>query len=158
MANLSPVSNESAFADWWAKVSKQVHKSKRRGFNSIIILEAWCLWLHHNKAVFDGVRPSINRINTIFWMKLSVGGLMVLDILRLWVLVLQFLGQGFFWVISEEQVCMVCWHFLLIGLLLCTDVFLRIRRLQFCAQQELVVLCFAYLALYFGPFWTIFFS
>jgi hypothetical protein len=25
--------------------------------------------------------------------------------LRLWFLVLEFLGQGFFWVISEEQVC-----------------------------------------------------
>jgi hypothetical protein len=48
MANLSPDSNESTFADWWAKVSKQVHKSKRRGFNSIIILGAWCLWLHRN--------------------------------------------------------------------------------------------------------------
>jgi hypothetical protein len=26
MANLSPDSNESTFADWWAKVSKQVHQ------------------------------------------------------------------------------------------------------------------------------------
>jgi hypothetical protein len=43
-----------------------VHKSKRRGFNSIIILGAWCLWLHRNKAVFDGVRPSINEIKTVF--------------------------------------------------------------------------------------------
>jgi hypothetical protein len=47
-------------------------------------------------------------------------------------------------VISEEHVCVVCWHFLLIGLLLCAVVFMRIRRLQFCAQQELVILCFAY--------------
>jgi hypothetical protein len=77
-------------------------------------------------------------------MKLSTGGLPVLDILRLWFLVLEFLGQGFFWVISEEQVCVVCWHFLLFGLLLCAAVPRRIRRLQFCAQQELVVLCFAY--------------
>jgi hypothetical protein len=36
-------------------------------------------------------------------MKLSIGGLPMLDILRLWFLVLEFLGQGFFWVISEEQ-------------------------------------------------------
>jgi hypothetical protein len=115
MANLSPASNESAFADWWVKVSKQVHKSKKRGFNNIIILGAWCLWLHRNKAVFDGVRPSINGIKTVFfWMKLSARSLPVLDILRLWVLVLQFLGQGFFWVISEEQLCVVCWHFLLL--------------------------------------------
>jgi hypothetical protein len=31
-----------------------------------------------------------------------------------------------------------------VSLLLRTAVFRRIRRLQFCAQQELVVLCFAY--------------
>jgi hypothetical protein len=35
LANLSPASNESTFADWWEKVCKQVHKSKRRGFKSI---------------------------------------------------------------------------------------------------------------------------
>jgi hypothetical protein len=28
LANLSPASNESAFADWWEKVCKQVHKSR----------------------------------------------------------------------------------------------------------------------------------
>jgi hypothetical protein len=62
-------------------------------------------------------------------MKLSTGGLPVLDILRLWFLVLDFLGQGFFWVISEEQVCVVCWHYLLISLLLCAAVSMLIRRL-----------------------------
>jgi hypothetical protein len=51
LANLSPASNESSFAEWWRKVCKHVHKFKRRGFNSIIILGAWCLWLHRNKAV-----------------------------------------------------------------------------------------------------------
>jgi hypothetical protein len=66
LANLSPASNESTFADWWEKVCKQVHKSKRRGFNSIIILGAWCLWLHRNKAVFDGVRPSFQGIKSVF--------------------------------------------------------------------------------------------
>jgi hypothetical protein len=66
LANLSPASNESTFADWWEKVCKQVHKSKRRGFNSIIILGAWCLWLHRNKAVFDGVKPSIHGIKSVF--------------------------------------------------------------------------------------------
>jgi hypothetical protein len=66
LANLSPASNESAFADWWEKVCKQVHKSKRRCFNSIIILGPWCLWLHRNKAVFYDARPSIHGIKTIF--------------------------------------------------------------------------------------------
>jgi hypothetical protein len=38
----------------------------------------------------------------------------------------------------------VCWHFLLFGLLLRAAVSRRIWRLQFCAQQELVVLCFVF--------------
>jgi hypothetical protein len=71
MANLSPASNESAFADWWVKVTKQVHKSKRIGFNNIIILGAWCLWLHRNTTVFDGVSPSINGIQTIFLVEVE---------------------------------------------------------------------------------------
>jgi hypothetical protein len=89
-------------------------------------------------------------------MKLSSGGLPVLGILRLWFLVLELLGQGFFWVISEEQVCVVCWHFLLFGLLLRAAV--SRWRLQFCAQQELVVLCFVFCLfwhctlVYFGLF------
>jgi hypothetical protein len=29
-------------------------------------LGAWCLWLHRNKAVFYGVRPSINGIKIVF--------------------------------------------------------------------------------------------
>jgi hypothetical protein len=62
---ISPVSNDSSFAEWWRKVCKQVHKSKRRA-NSIIIVGAWCLWLHHNKAVFDGVIPSISGIKRFF--------------------------------------------------------------------------------------------
>jgi hypothetical protein len=147
MANLSPDSNESTFADWWAKFSKQVHKSKRRGFNSIIILGAWCLWLHRNKVVFDGVSPSIIGIKAIFWMKLNSGGLPVLGILRLWFLVLEFLGQGFFWVISEEQVCVVCWHFLLFGLLLRAAVSRRIYGgCSFVRSRSwwFWVLCFAY--------------
>jgi hypothetical protein len=43
-----------------------VWRAKRRGFNSIIILRAWCLWLHRNKVVFYGVSPSIIGIKAIF--------------------------------------------------------------------------------------------
>jgi hypothetical protein len=74
-SNLSPASNESSFAEWWRKVCKQVHKSKRRGFNSIIIMGAWCLRLHQNKAVFDGVRPSISGIKRVFLDELEWWGL-----------------------------------------------------------------------------------
>ena len=75
MANLSPDSNESTFADWWEKVCKQVHKSKRRGINSVIIMGAWCLWIRRNKAVFEGVSPSISRIQKVFLEELECWGL-----------------------------------------------------------------------------------
>jgi hypothetical protein len=66
-------------------------------------------------------------------------------ILRHWALVLPLLGPGIFWVISEEQLCV--WGLLalfVVCLLLCPVVFMRRRRLQFCAQQEFggLVFCF----------------
>jgi hypothetical protein len=73
--NLSPTSNEISFAEWWREVCKQMHKSKRRGFNNVIIMGTWCLWLHRNKAIFNGVRPSISRIKRVFLDELQCWGL-----------------------------------------------------------------------------------
>jgi hypothetical protein len=55
----------------------------------------------------------------------------VLDILRLWVLVLQFSDQGFYWGLSEEPLCGCVACFAVV--LLRAAVFMRRRRLQFCA-------------------------
>nr|ACF87105.1 unknown [Zea mays] len=66
VGNLSPSRDEISFADWWRKTSKKIHKSKRKGMNSIIILGAWCLWIHRNKAVFDGETPSLSSIRCVF--------------------------------------------------------------------------------------------
>ena len=43
-----------------------MQRCKRKSFNSVIILGAWCLWLTCNKAVFDGVSPSISSIKRLF--------------------------------------------------------------------------------------------
>jgi hypothetical protein len=64
-------------------------------------------------------------------MSLSARGLPVLDILRLWVLVLQFSDQGFYWGLSEEPLCGCVACFAVV--LLRAAVFMRRRRLQFCA-------------------------
>jgi hypothetical protein len=48
LGNLTPIVAEQSFAEWWGKVSKKVHRCKRKGFNSVIILGAWCLWLTRN--------------------------------------------------------------------------------------------------------------
>jgi hypothetical protein len=42
---LTPAADEISFAEWWRNVLKKVHKSKRKGFNSLIILGAWAVVL-----------------------------------------------------------------------------------------------------------------
>jgi hypothetical protein len=66
LGDLTPFVAEQSFAEWWGKASKKVQRCKRKGFNSVIILGAWCLWLTRNKAVFDGVSPSISSIKRLF--------------------------------------------------------------------------------------------
>jgi hypothetical protein len=48
------------------RLLKKVHMCKRKGFNSVIILGAWCIWLTRNKDVFDGVSPSISSVKRLF--------------------------------------------------------------------------------------------
>jgi hypothetical protein len=55
-------------------VCKQVHKTKRRGTNSVIIMGAWYLWLHLNKVVFHGDNPSISGIQRVFLDELVCWG------------------------------------------------------------------------------------
>jgi hypothetical protein len=75
--NLSPSGDKISFADWWRKVCKRIHKSKRKGINSVIILGAWCLWIHRNKAVFNEENPSLGTIKCVFvdemvcWIKVG---------------------------------------------------------------------------------------
>jgi hypothetical protein len=46
----------------------------RRGFNSVIVLGAWCLWLHRNRTVFDGVNPSMSIVQRMFLDELVCWG------------------------------------------------------------------------------------
>jgi hypothetical protein len=66
VGNLSASADETSFADWWRKTSKKIHKSKRKVMNNIIILGAWCLWIHRNKVVFNGETPSLISIRCVF--------------------------------------------------------------------------------------------
>ncbi|KAJ1286065.1 hypothetical protein BS78_03G325700 [Paspalum vaginatum] len=50
---------EISFAEWWRKASRRIDKVRRKGFNSVVILGSWILWLHRNKCVFDGPSPSL---------------------------------------------------------------------------------------------------
>jgi hypothetical protein len=66
LGDLTPFVAKQSFAEWWGKASKKVQRCKRKDFNSVIILGAWCLWLTRNKVVFDGVSPSISSIKRLF--------------------------------------------------------------------------------------------
>lgn len=55
---VAPQGQELSFVGWWRKAVGKVEKRRRKGFNSLIILGAWTLWIHRNKCVFYGVSPS----------------------------------------------------------------------------------------------------
>ncbi|GJN39770.1 hypothetical protein PR202_gb28909 [Eleusine coracana subsp. coracana] len=58
----TPRRREKVFAEWWGKACKKVQKEDRKGFNSLIILDGWILWKHHNTCVFNGAQPCINIV------------------------------------------------------------------------------------------------
>jgi hypothetical protein len=66
LGDLTLENDENSFAVWWGKVLKKVHRNRRKGFNSVIILGAWCIWLIRNKTIFDGVNPSISLVKWLF--------------------------------------------------------------------------------------------
>jgi hypothetical protein len=43
-----------AFIDWWLLFRLQLESAKRKGFDSLIILGAWCIWKERNQRVFYG--------------------------------------------------------------------------------------------------------
>jgi hypothetical protein len=59
---LAPEITDVVFQDWWRKAEQKVPNSKRKGFNSLVILVSWRLWKQRNTCVFDGVSPSIRSM------------------------------------------------------------------------------------------------
>jgi hypothetical protein len=53
----------------------------KKGLNSLIISRAWIIWNHHNRCVFDGVRPNMVEVLTLVseerrhWMMAGAWGL-----------------------------------------------------------------------------------
>lgn len=50
---LSPQHDETSFDDWWAKVEFRMADMANKGLHSIRIIEAWMIWNHCNRCVFD---------------------------------------------------------------------------------------------------------
>jgi hypothetical protein len=57
---VAPKRRDSCFAEWWRKASARIPKSKRKGFNSVVILGAWSLWKQRNRCIFYGARPCLS--------------------------------------------------------------------------------------------------
>jgi hypothetical protein len=51
---------------------KKIVKAQRKGFNSMVILGSWTLWLHRNRRVFDGATPSLATAQHSFKEELSL--------------------------------------------------------------------------------------
>jgi hypothetical protein len=66
LANLTPTSSASSFAEWWKRSEKRLQKQHRKGFNSLCILGAWILWKHRNACVFDGLAPNLQIAIQVF--------------------------------------------------------------------------------------------
>jgi hypothetical protein len=58
---LSPGIEESSFEAWWTSSAARLNGGIQKGFNSLVILGAWCIWRHCNECVFEGVPPSVAR-------------------------------------------------------------------------------------------------
>ena len=54
LANLAP-SPGVAFLDWWLLHRMQLETTRRKGFDSLVILGAWCLWKERNQRVSMGL-------------------------------------------------------------------------------------------------------
>jgi nuclear pore complex protein Nup210 len=68
--------------DWWIRARREVQKSDRRRFDSLVILVAWTLWKQRNARVFGNVRLQLNTVQIIdsvteefrLWEFARVGG------------------------------------------------------------------------------------
>ncbi|KAL6648611.1 hypothetical protein ACP70R_012835 [Stipagrostis hirtigluma subsp. patula] len=62
LQHLAPSPNDLIFSAWWGSAADRLTKEQQKGFNSLVLLVAWCLWKHRNSCVFDGISPSLGRL------------------------------------------------------------------------------------------------
>jgi hypothetical protein len=88
LGHLTPAVDEPSFAEWWRRLVIRGHKSRKKGLNSVIILGAWCVWLHRNKVIFNVESPSLARLQRSFldelvcWVMAGAKNLGSLDLAR----------------------------------------------------------------------------
>jgi hypothetical protein len=86
LGHLTPV-DEPSFTEW-RRLVLRVPNGRKKGLNSIIILGAWCVWLHRNKVIFNGEPPSLANLQRSFldecvcWVMAGAKKLGYLDLAR----------------------------------------------------------------------------
>jgi hypothetical protein len=70
--HLTPQEEVPCFV-WWLAVRKRVHKSQRKGFDSLALLVVWSLWKEKNLRVHDRVALQSVSLAHIFWRKREGG-------------------------------------------------------------------------------------
>jgi hypothetical protein len=45
---------------WWRKASRPTDKAKWKGFNSVVTLRAWTMWIQRNRCIYDGATPPLH--------------------------------------------------------------------------------------------------
>jgi len=46
---------------WWQQAGERISAGALRGFNTLVVLGAWTIWMTRNDAVFDRIAPSVDR-------------------------------------------------------------------------------------------------
>ena len=49
----------TSVVDWWLNNQGQLGQQCRKGFDTLLILGAWCLWKERNRRVFDNVAVTL---------------------------------------------------------------------------------------------------
>jgi hypothetical protein len=81
--SLAPDFQDYKLQDWWSRAEKRVQKQHKKGFNSLVILVAWCIWKHSNACIFYGTPPSVPtclqliKEEAAIWCKAGAAGLRV---------------------------------------------------------------------------------
>ena len=50
------------FTTWWTKARKQIPKTYRRGFDSLVVLVCWLIWKERNHRTFDHRTRTIEEV------------------------------------------------------------------------------------------------